>query len=93
MKKGVYATVAALSVWLTLLCPLARAQTQDDSLLIAKDELKAMLGKGDFTLIDLRFGRDWYDSNVKIKGAVREDPMKPGQWIDKYPKERLLVFY
>ncbi|MCG6536668.1 MAG: hypothetical protein L7F78_18665 [Syntrophales bacterium LBB04] len=45
------------------------------------------------TLIDLRFGRDWYDATLKIKGAVHEDPMKPGQWIDKYGKDKLLVFY
>jgi hypothetical protein len=30
---------------------------------------------------------------MKIKGAVREDPMKPGQWMDKYSKETMLVLY
>jgi hypothetical protein len=93
MKKGVYAAAAALLICLLLYPAFIRAQAQDDSLFITKDDLKARLGKGDMTLIDLRFGRDWYDSDVKIKGAVREEPMKPGQWIDKYPKDRLLVFY
>ncbi len=69
------------------------AQSQDDSSFITKETLKSKLGSTDVTIIDLRFGRDWTDATLKIKGAVREDPMKPGQWIDKYPKERLLVFY
>jgi hypothetical protein len=93
MKKGVYATAAAFLICLLLLPSLIYAQAQDDSLFIAKDELKAMLGKGDMTLIDMRFGHDWTDATLKIKGAVREDPMKPGQWIEKYPKDKLLVFY
>ena len=58
MKKGVYATAAAFLICLSLLGLPAQAQTQDDSSFIAKDTLKAMLGKGDITLIDLRFGPD-----------------------------------
>jgi hypothetical protein len=93
MKKGVCATAAAFLIYLLLFSALSCAQTRDDSLFIAKDALKAMLGKGDMTLVDLRFGPDWTDATLKIKGAIREDPMKPGQWIDKYPKDKLLVFY
>jgi hypothetical protein len=94
MKKGVYATAATFLICLVLFSAVLRAQTQDDSLFIARDALKAMLGnKGELTLIDLRFGPDWTDATLKIKGAIHEDPMKPGQWIDKYAKEKLLVFY
>ncbi len=60
---------------------------------MTKEELLPLLGRSDLTVIDLRFGRDWTDATLKIKGAVREDPMKPGQWIDKYAKDRMLVFY
>ncbi len=60
---------------------------------MTKEELLPLLGRSDLTVIDLRFGRDWTDATLKIKGAVREDPMKPGQWIDKYPKDRMLVLY
>jgi hypothetical protein len=93
MKKGVYTTAGAFLVCLLLFSAVICAQTQDDSLFIAKDALKAMIGKGDITLIDLRFGPDWTDATLKIKGAIHEDPMKPGQWIDKYAKEKLLIFY
>ncbi|MCG6536669.1 MAG: hypothetical protein L7F78_18670 [Syntrophales bacterium LBB04] len=60
---------------------------------LTKEELLPLLCSPRVTLIDLRFGRDWYDSNVKMKCAVREDPMKPGQWMDKYPKDKMLVLY
>jgi hypothetical protein len=93
MKEGIYATAATLLTCLFLMAASCVAQTQDDSPFVTKEELKGMLGSVEMTLIDMRFGRDWYDAPLKIKGAIREDPMKPGQWIDKYAKDRLLVFY
>jgi rhodanese-related sulfurtransferase len=30
---------------------------------------------------------------VKIKGAVREDLEKVDTWMNKYPKDKTLVFY
>ena len=60
---------------------------------ITREELVPLLGRPDVVVIDLRTGRDWTDAALKIKGAVREDPMKPGMWMDKYPKEKMLVFY
>ncbi len=93
MKKEMIAAVLALSFCLLPIAAHAAAQTADDASFITKDELKAILGNTDMTLIDMRFGRDWTDATLKIKGAVREDPMKPGMWIDNYPKDRMLVFY
>jgi hypothetical protein len=60
---------------------------------ITKEELKPLLGRPDVVVIDMRFGHDWTDATLKIKGAVREDPMKPGQWLDKYPKDKMIIFY
>jgi hypothetical protein len=60
---------------------------------ITKEELKPLLGRPDVVVIDMRFGHDWNDATLKIKGAVREDPMKPGQWLDKYPKDKMIIFY
>ena len=93
MKKGVI--FVALALWFSLL-PVAVqvfAQAQDDACFITKDQVKALLGSPDVTLIDMRFGRDWTDATLKVKGALREDPMKPATWMDKYPKEKTLVFY
>jgi rhodanese-related sulfurtransferase len=60
---------------------------------ITKEELLPLLGNPDVTIIDLRLPREWDASNIKVKCAVREDPMKPGQWLDKYPKDKKLVLY
>ncbi len=93
MKRNVRLTILVLGTCLLLLTGYVSGHAQDESLFITKDRLKSLLGGNDMTLIDLRFGRDWNDAALKIKGAVREDPMKPGQWIDKYSKDKLLVFY
>ncbi len=60
---------------------------------MTKDDLKAMLGNPDLVIIDVRYGKDWTDSNLKIKGAVREDPDAFNSWANKYPKDKTLVFY
>ncbi len=55
--------------------------------------LKAQLGNPDVIVIDVRTVHDWENSKTKIKGAVREDVRFIASWIDKYPKEKTLVFY
>jgi rhodanese-related sulfurtransferase len=60
---------------------------------MTKDELKAMLGNPDLVIIDVRYGKDWTDSDLKIKGAVRENPEAFESWAKKYPKDKTLVFY
>ncbi len=60
---------------------------------ISKEELQAMLGNADLVIIDDRTGADWSASEFKIKGAVREDPGKLEAWMEKYPKDKTMVFY
>ena len=60
---------------------------------MTKDKLKAMLGNPDLLLIDVRYGNDWTESDLKIKGAVREDPKTFDSWANKFPKDKTLVFY
>jgi rhodanese-related sulfurtransferase len=57
------------------------------------EELKGMLGNPDLVIVDVRRDGDWASSQVKIKGAVREDPEKMDTWMSKYPKDKTLVFY
>jgi len=58
-----------------------------------KEELKALLGNPDLIIIDVRLGKDWADSDLKIKGAIREDPEAVEAWGQKYPKDRTFVLY
>ena len=60
---------------------------------VTKDDLKAILGNPDLIIIDVRYGRDWTDSGLKIGGAEREDPEAFDSWAKKYPKDKTLVFY
>ena len=61
---------------------------------MSKEELKAMLGKPELVVIDVRQAADLATSNQKIKGAVREDPKgEVKSWADKYPKDKTIVLY
>ena len=60
---------------------------------ISKEDLKAMLGKPDVVIIDVRAASDWADSDQKINGAVREDPTDAKSWMNKYQKDKTTVLY
>ena len=61
---------------------------------ITKEELKARMSEPDLVIIDVRTGRDWEKSDMKIKGAIRENPVKDAKsWADKYGKDKTLVLY
>ena len=60
---------------------------------ITTEELKAILGNPDLTILDLRLGKAWTESDLKIKGAVREDPENIGSWANQYAKDKTLVLY
>ena len=61
---------------------------------ISKEELKAMLDNPGVVIIDVRVGEDWKMADLRIKGAVREDPGEdPRIWAGKYSKDKTIVFY
>ena len=60
---------------------------------MTKDELKAKLGDPNIVVIDARAAGDWQKSDLKIKGAVREDPANSEAWVGKYPKDKTYVIY
>jgi rhodanese-related sulfurtransferase len=64
-----------------------------DAARMTKDELKALLGNPDLVLVDVRSGSDWKDSDLKIQGAIREEPNEVKPWSKKYPKEKIIVLY
>jgi rhodanese-related sulfurtransferase len=65
----------------------------EDAPRMTKEELKAMMGSPDLVIIDVRSGTDWADSDLKITGAVREDPKVFESWANKYPKDKTIVLY
>ena len=86
---GWLVVVLSLGVVLSMVVPAMSQEVPR----ISKEELKEMLGQPDVVIVDVRAGSDWSDSPVKVKGAVREEPDKIDSWIEKYPKDRTLVFY
>ena len=65
----------------------------EDAPKMAQEELKGLLGNPDLIIVDVRFGRDWTGSGLKIKGAVREDLENIESWANKYAKDKTLVLY
>jgi len=90
MKKRLL--LAALSI-LFMVAGCTMFGKSGDTPRMTKDELKARLGNLDLLIIDVRYGKDWTDSDLKIKGAIREDPKAFDSWASKYPKDKTLVFY
>jgi rhodanese-related sulfurtransferase len=64
-----------------------------DAARMTKDELKALLGNSDLVLLDVRSGSDWKDSDLKIQGAIREEPKQIKSWSKKYSKDKTIVLY
>jgi hypothetical protein len=76
-----------------LLLFAAAASAQQDVPRMTKEELKSIMGKAGVVIFDVRSEHDWKDAESMIQGAVREDPLKTAEWIEKYGKEKTLVFY
>lgn len=83
--------VAALS--LTVVGVLTAAAVAGEVPTMTKEELRGKLGDSNLVVVDVRTGRDWRASDVKIKGAVRESPGDVAAWAGKYPKAKTLVLY
>jgi hypothetical protein len=60
---------------------------------MTKEELRAMLGSAEVVIVDVRLGKDWKASEVKIPGAIRVEPAAVESLATRYPKDKTLVFY
>lgn len=92
MKGAILMVLAAvLSVAVVVAC--AKTSPAEDVPKLAKEELKSMLGNPDIIILDVRPLEQWSRSDLKIPGALHEDPRDVKSWADKYPKDKTLVFY
>ena len=90
MKKRILLT-ALFTFFVVVGCTMF--ERSGDAPRMTKEKLKGMLGNADLLIIDVRYGKDWTESDLKIRGAIREDPQAFDSWASKYPKDRTLVFY
>ena len=58
-----------------------------------KEQVKDLLGKPDFFLLDVRPNEQWRATQVKLPGAVHEDPEEVKSWASGYPKDAKIVTY
>jgi len=60
---------------------------------ISKEDVKALLGDPGVIILDARTGSSWYNSDKKIKGAVRVDPDEVSSWAGSIPKDKKIIVY
>jgi hypothetical protein len=85
--------IAALVFSLAVVGACAGTNIGKDAPRMTKEELRAIMGKPDVVIVDVRTTSDWNSTNLKIQGAVREDSKTVNAWAGKYPKDKTLVFY
>jgi rhodanese-related sulfurtransferase len=90
MKRRLAILVIFVLIGMGLFTTLAMS---NDVPRMTKDELKAMLDSPNLIIIDVRVDKHWNASDMKIKGAVREDGNDVKSWAGKYSKDKLLVVY
>jgi hypothetical protein len=94
MRKSFYLSIALfVSVLVFFSVGTKAAPASEDVPRMTIDDLRAQLANPDIVILDVRSTHDWEDATTLIKSAVREDPMKLGQWIEKYPKNKTIVLY
>jgi rhodanese-related sulfurtransferase len=85
-------------IWFVILAaafflPLPAAMAADTVSVVTKEAVKEWMDTGPVTILDVRQGRDWTASEVKILTAQRVDPGNFSAWKDTYPKDTRLVLY
>jgi len=87
------AKLLILGLSLAIMGLLAAFAAAEEVPRMTKEQLKTLLGDPDAVVLDVRRGKDWKESEKKIKGAVRENPTGFESWAHKYPKDKTLVLY
>lgn len=82
-----------LAILVSIICFTAFPALAGDVKLMTTTELKEMLGADDLVILDVRAGRDWSTSELKIAGAIRVDGDDFVSWGNSYPKEKKIVLY
>ena len=76
-----------------LLCRTAVSAASIEVPRISIERTKQMFANPDVVIIDVRTAKTWWRSPSKIENAVREELGSLGRWAQKYPKDKILIFY
>jgi hypothetical protein len=92
LTKTKILTILSVFVLVILITSLKGGQTEEIPRM-TKEEAKELLDNPHAILLDLRAGSDWRASDMKIMGAIREDPRNLGEWIENYDRQRTYILY
>lgn len=82
-----------LAFLISIICFTALPVLAGDVKLMSTADLKQILGADDLIILDVRAGRDWSTSELKITGAIRAGGEDFDSWANRYPKEKKIVLY
>jgi len=91
--KTVMKMVLIIALSLSIGCVSATTATSKDVPLVTKSDLKSIMGNPDVIILDVRPEQQWKASELKIRGAVHENPTKVESWAKNYSKDKTLIFY
>ena len=92
MNKKRLLIIAVLAISIGVACTSTKTAVPQDIPRMTKEELKAKLDNEDIVIIDVRTPKDYDNSDSRIKGAFRENPMDVTFW-SSYPKDKTIVLY
>ena len=76
-----FLSLVALAAW------SAPPSTVEQVPRLTKDAVKEMLGKPDVVIVDIRYIKQYEDSDKKIPGAVFVQPESFDDFVKKHPKK------
>ena len=91
MIRNAVSILATSLLIVSLFSSIAIAQTAIRRM--AKEELKTRLGDPQTVVVDVRTGRGWSSSKLKVKGALRVKLRDAASAVETYDKGKTLVFY
>ena len=60
---------------------------------LTMEQTRDMLGKPDVVIVDIRYIKQYEESDKKIPGAVFVQPEGLDEFAQKYPKDKTYIFY
>ena len=91
--RSTFSDMLKVTVSLVILSVFAQQAMAAEIPRMTKEKLKSEMGSSNLIIVDVRTGKDWKASEVKIKGAVRGDADKIEVWAKNYSKDTTLVIY
>jgi rhodanese-related sulfurtransferase len=82
-----------LALSLSIACVAAQTSPSRNGQSITKEQLKSMIGNPDVIILDVRPEQQWRAGELKIRGAMHENPIEVESWAHNYPKDKTLVLY